>query len=154
MRGSVSQAWGTLLFTLLLSSAGRTILITAWFRSAMGITGRRRASVDAIKQAGCGLPGKRIGIRFQRCGNPGRQPLGWIPYPEVAWNFFDWIIGGIVPVPPSPKLTPGNSKATDTLVLTPDPVLKQSELAEELFFATTSRLVQIKRRLSNPTRGR
>ena len=48
------------------------------------------ASVDAIKQPAGGLPGKKIGIRFQGCGSPGRRrSRQGIPELEVAQDLFD-----------------------------------------------------------------
>ena len=49
-----------------------------------------QASVDAIKEpAGC-LPGKKIGIHFQRRGNAGRRrAFGRIPQLELTQDFFD-----------------------------------------------------------------
>ena len=49
-----------------------------------------QASVNAIKQAAGGLPGKKIGIRFQGCGSPGRRrSRRRIPELEVAQDLFD-----------------------------------------------------------------
>jgi hypothetical protein len=48
------------------------------------------ASVDAIKQAASGLPGKKIGIRFQGYGDPGRRrSRWWISELEVTQDLFD-----------------------------------------------------------------
>jgi len=48
------------------------------------------ASVDAIEQPAGGLPGKKIGIRFQGYGSPGRRrSRGWIPELEVTQDLFD-----------------------------------------------------------------
>jgi hypothetical protein len=47
-------------------------------------------SVDAIKQPAGGLPGKKIGIRFQGYGGPGRrQSSRKIPELEVTQDLFD-----------------------------------------------------------------
>jgi hypothetical protein len=49
-----------------------------------------QASVNAIKQSAGGLPSKKIGIRFQGCGSPGRRgPCRGIPELEVAQDLFD-----------------------------------------------------------------
>ena len=49
-----------------------------------------QASVNAIKQPAGGLPSKKIGIRFQSCGSPGRRrPRWWIPELEVTQDLFD-----------------------------------------------------------------
>jgi hypothetical protein len=53
--------------------------------------GAARASVDPVKQAARGLPGKKILIRFQRSRTPGRgwRALGSIPKLEVAQDLLD-----------------------------------------------------------------
>jgi hypothetical protein len=49
-----------------------------------------RVSVDAIKQPVGGLPGKKIGIRFQSSASPRRrEPCREIPELEVAQDLFD-----------------------------------------------------------------
>jgi hypothetical protein len=48
------------------------------------------ASVDTIKQLAGGMPGKKIGIRFQGYGSPGRRrSRGWIPELEMTQDFFN-----------------------------------------------------------------
>jgi len=62
--------------------------MTAWF--CFGMTLRATSSVDGIKQPAGGLPGKKIVIRFQGYGGPGRRLSGRkIPELEVTQDLFD-----------------------------------------------------------------